>query len=232
MRHFLIILTLICSYSLFAQVGDRNSQDSLTNTASFLSDAEFKEVSNKYVYRETKTVWRLKENKSEGKHLKGPRWSLGLASSIQWLFSLIGYIILGGIVILLIYKLIPKNNTKKRNTEKINLDHIDKIEEIDFDLLLENAISSGDFRLAFRIRFLIVIQYLTRKKAINYKPYKTNRAYTRELSKSKYQSDFRQVANVFERVWYGEQELSEAEYNQLLRYFETIKDESIHEHLA
>ncbi|MBN2426019.1 MAG: DUF4129 domain-containing protein [Calditrichaceae bacterium] len=96
------------------------------------------------------------------------------------------------------------------STEDINSDASDK---------LKQAIENKDFREALRILFVRTLQLLQKNRLIIFQKGKTNLEYLREISKPDFQSGFRNLALIFDYVWYGEFAISEERFKRFQQYF-------------
>ncbi len=100
----------------------------------------------------------------------------------------------------------------------IDIDNIEQhLEKSDMEILLDKTLAEGNYMLAVRVYYLWAIKELSTRKLIKWKRDKTNRDYIRELKKSDadLQRPFRTVTRIFERVWYGQNEISQTDYNQV-----------------
>lgn len=85
--------------------------------------------------------------------------------------------------------------------------------------LAEEAMRSGDYRLALRYRYLIVLQHLIQKKLIVWKSSKTNYEYQRELQGTGFQVPFSEVTRIYNFVWYGHFDLDAETFGELEKAF-------------
>ncbi len=74
------------------------------------------------------------------------------------------------------------------------------------------AIAQGDFRMAIRMQYIRVLQYLNENKFISWKPDKTNRQYLREMRQMEFYEAFRELSHIYEWVWYGNTTLGADEF--------------------
>jgi len=148
--------------------------------------------------------------------------------------SLFAYIIGGLLLIIILYnltKVVSKNIYRNEIEEPIDIDEIQDIDKEDLDILLQSALENRDFRSAFRIQFLKLLQVLSTKEMISWEPIKTNGTYVRELKVPEIKPQFRSISRAFDHIWYGNSDVKETDYLQLRIYvsrlIETIdaKDE-------
>jgi hypothetical protein len=110
----------------------------------------------------------------------------------------------------------PVNRSLARDGVEITLDNLDDyIHETDLDRFLREALAAGNFALAIRVYYLQTIKTLSEKKAIRWSREKTNRDYLTEMKAHPAQPLFRQITRRYERVWYGNQDLSASEFAQI-----------------
>ena len=116
-----------------------------------------------------------------------------------------------------------KKITPSANAEAIDLEQIEEnIHETDFERYIRQALESKQFALAIRLYYLHILNELSQLKHIKWKKDKTNRTYLNEMSSSPFNQSFRQLTLIFERVWYGNGELDEADFNALEPHFKTF----------
>ena len=92
----------------------------------------------------------------------------------------------------------------------------------DFDQLIDTAIKKEDFRLAIRYVYLNTLYILSSKGLIKLKDYKSPYDYEGEL-RSELVESYRQIARLFEYVWYGDFEVGEEEYKQGVVLFNRLE---------
>jgi len=102
---------------------------------------------------------------------------------------------------------------KSRAKEKVEatLEDVD-IHEIDFEKEIASALRSGDYRLAVRLWFLRTLKAFSDKELVRWQIDKTNSDYYYELSGTSYQTEFGEVSNVYDYIWYGEFPVNETMY--------------------
>jgi hypothetical protein len=122
---------------------------------------------------------------------------------IKWVF--IGVFIAGVIFFILRskYRGLFKGDSKKLAGASFT-DLPDDIESVNIDKLIEEALQSGNYRLAVRWCFLKALQKLNQSKQITWQPSKTNVDYEFELKDLNQRLSFNKLSYVFEYVWYGE----------------------------
>lgn len=142
---------------------------------------------------------------------------------IKWLI----YILMSGLIIYLIVRLLLKERFETLFTKrsrslpdvKLGEKHID---EIDFDMLLSKAIKENDYRLAIRYHFLKLLKRLSQKEIITWHFEKTNSDYQNEIKEVQIQSGFKNLAYLYDYVWYGEQPIDQLGYQEAQNQFEAM----------
>ena len=156
--------------------------------------------------------------------------SMGFAAdSIGSVINLADAIIYGLISALLLYAVFkvfgmsPLSVFRRSSTKKVSgiTSLKEDIREIDFNQLVNDAVSSGDYRFAIRYYYLWLLKTMDNKNIIIWQPDKTNRDYLKEIN-SKNKPSFIHITRVFEYVWYGENDIDHQHYTRYEQQFETI----------
>jgi hypothetical protein len=79
----------------------------------------------------------------------------------------------------------------------------ENIHEMDFDKLIEEAMSKKDYRLGIRLVFLYALKMLSDKNHIHWDQGKTNHDYLDELKLAELKEGFTDLNYYFEYAWYG-----------------------------
>ncbi len=135
----------------------------------------------------------------------------GIAGIIEWLFSSpLGYLLLAGLIGMVIYAVVKNSQGSIRHPgEKVAAgDALVITDEKDFDdtdwqSLIDKARSEGNYRLAIRYMYLLVLRDCHRHQFIEWKMEKTNYNYLDELP-DVVKPDFSRLLYLYEYVWYGE----------------------------
>lgn len=101
----------------------------------------------------------------------------------------------------------------------------ENIHESDLERALRLALEKQDYRMAIRIYYLIIIKELSIRHWIIWKRDKTNGEYVREMSARNEYEQFRNITIDFDRVWYGDISVGEAEYQVLHPRFRQFLDQ-------
>jgi hypothetical protein len=127
------------------------------------------------------------------------------------------------LLILVIYFIFKKIVFKKNSTIKIKsitLENIeDNLQESDLDKFLRQALENGDYKLAIRIFYLIIIKTLSEKKLIEWKKNKPNHAYLQEMRNHEQYDTFSKLTHIFERIWYGDRIIDKINYEKIVNEF-------------
>ncbi len=131
-----------------------------------------------------------------------------------WLMLIIGIIIA---VLVFLWPYFKSTSDKK----SVNLEIEDEqpeeatLREANLKQALDEAISKGDYRLAFRIRYLEVLQQMVLNNIIDYRKERTNMDYLKQISDKELYSLFRQLTLYFEEVWYGEKHAEKSSFERM-----------------
>jgi len=110
----------------------------------------------------------------------------------------------------------------KSTTQKII--HDDDIEKnlihVDFEKLIKETLKSGNNRLAVRYYYLWVLKNLSEKNIIVWHADKTNTDYLYEINSNELKTDFQYLSYLYNYIWYGEFEMSDATFQQAKKAFE------------
>ncbi len=143
--------------------------------------------------------------------------------------SALAYIAITIIVLLLIAAIVfvASDGTMFRKAPKESAlsmtNDIEDIKEMDLSVALNKALEAGDFRLATRYLYLIILKDLDAKKLIQWEIKKTNYDYVNELKAPKLRDGLRFVTMAFEYVWYGEIPMDSSRYDILKQDFDNFK---------
>jgi len=221
-----------------------NAQDTTTyvttEDSSKVSDEEQSTTSDKYVLRQLpdSMVRRLKRDpdfayaNDPGFWVKkkpvdaDPRfwlWLIRILSSKAFYYTL--YSLLGLLLLYVIIRIILDNNvrlfyrspTKKK---KDGPEESDDLAEEDIEQRLKESLLAKDWRQATRYLYLISLSKLDEKQLIRRKADTTNQEYVSQLRGSAWESPFRYLTGLYEKVWYGDFPLQESQFDRLRSYFE------------
>lgn len=140
--------------------------------------------------------------------------------------SIIFYIICALLVVGLILVIMKMNSVgifarkNVRNGNELDFSELtEDINSIDFDKMIEEAVSSGMYRRAVRLYYLRALKQLSDKSQILWEINKTNRDYLYELKSPQLRSGFEDITYVYEYVWYGNVELDSEKFSRVRTTF-------------
>jgi hypothetical protein len=88
---------------------------------------------------------------------------------------------------------------------------------------LQEAKAQGNWALALRCQFILMVNELHQRGVLVYKPDKTNPEYMKEMPAGKPKELFRSMANMFDFVHYGQFPCSESDFRQFEAYYQQLK---------
>jgi hypothetical protein len=141
------------------------------------------------------------------------------------------YLLIAAVIVLIVF-LLMNNDIRflfygKSASVPIDFREFEEdINKINFDDLIQDALSKKDFRKAVRLHFLKLLKELTDNNIIKGQIDKTNNDYSMELANSRYNSSFKELALLYEYVWYGDFQLDETNFKTTILKFKDFKVES------
>jgi len=135
--------------------------------------------------------------------------------------------ILAFLIFAYILYFVAKNTSTRKNIRSMKPVDItaplENIEELDTDALLRKALADGDFRLAVRVHYILLLKKLNEVGLIIWKKDKTNRDYLSELyGRDTVYDDVRKLTIAYELVWYGERSVSQESFQRISGDFDTV----------
>lgn len=137
-------------------------------------------------------------------------------------------IIVAILIILAILYVLYKNrgvSNRKVNTDiLIDFDDLDEqtLKEAALDDPLSRSLLQGDYKTAYRIKYLQTLQSLVGRNMILYRKEKTNYEYLMELSGKPVYEPFRLLTFNFDGIWYGELMIDREKYESLQIHFDNF----------
>jgi len=191
----------------------------VTPNQPFIDKTKWEKLSKKYEYSEN---YKTREPKKESSKFADFLSSM-FKSDHSWIKYAIWGIIVVGLSVLLIFLIVGlyKDNLEKLSLEKLG-QNIEDIEHADLDYFLKDALNRGSFKEAIRMRYLMLLKTLNNLQLVTWKKDKTNGKYVSEMFGKVGFDLFRMITLHFERVWYGEKEVNENDYENLIPYFDQI----------
>lgn len=184
----------------------------------FIEKQQWSKLSKGYDYTE-----KIKEiNPKKSNHWKG--WA-GLSFGGSWLKYVLWILVIGALLVALTFLIVNiyKGTAEKvRNNKVYKSLSVEDIEEVDLEQFLNESLTAGSFKEAIRIRYLMLIRTLNRLNLVTWKKDKTNGAYVTEMYGKTGFDLFCKLTISFERAWYGEKAIAEAEYLAILPVFDQM----------
>lgn len=154
-------------------------------------------------------------------------FGINISPQVLQIIEYLIYFLLVILAIYLIVKVLINENfnslfqKKAKTINDINLTE-EHIEGIDINKLLTQAIENKDYRLAIRYQFLLTLQKLSKNDIIEWHFDKTNSDYLSEIEQPEIQKGFKQIAYLYDYIWYGEQRIDNNKYTKSVLDFESI----------
>lgn len=143
---------------------------------------------------------------------------IGAPSISQNFWKTLLIIILAIGLIFLIYIILKnrKPSDKKLKTPAMDLEwNPEIISKTELELRLEKALAEKNYREGVRIYFTFILKELIRKNWIFWRNEKTNYDYILEMGGKPSINEFRESVRIYDIVWYGEYEITEAIFKQI-----------------
>ncbi|MEI7801575.1 MAG: hypothetical protein WCI97_02900 [Bacteroidota bacterium] len=167
-----------------------------------------------------------KEELKEEKKSEPFKWNFDIDTQVA---RTILICIVIGILILVIVLLLRKSNwvfNKKVNDKNLLIARLEEnLPESDIDPHLLKSLNDKDYRLAFRLYFLLLIQKLALHNQVIWRKEKTNGEYLIECNSKKYYESFATLTLAFDQVWYGEYQLPKKLFDEYEVLFKSILNE-------
>ena len=121
--------------------------------------------------------------------------------------TVLGYVVIFIIVFVFVWLLIKISGIKPfqrkiKNTSEFNIETED-INEMNFDILIQNALANRDYRLCIRLMYLRNLKTMSDMGIINWTVNKTNYSYLCEIRDTALYDSFLNQTILFDYVWYG-----------------------------
>ncbi|NDV95674.1 hypothetical protein D0T84_12225 [Dysgonomonas sp. 521] len=140
--------------------------------------------------------------------------------------SVVVVIIIVVIVCLIVLKLLGvdyRTLLGKKELDKPEIDiYSENVHEMNFDVLIANALKNKDYRLAVRFLYLKNLKQMSDRDIIEWSNYKTNYSYQYEIQSEALRSKFMETTLIFDYVWYGEFQLDESRFSDINRRMDEL----------
>jgi hypothetical protein len=148
----------------------------------------------------------------------------------SYLYNFFLYFLTPLVVVFILWKLFGADKrfflfgSSKKN--KINFeDAPENIHEINFEKLIQEAISKKQYRVAIRLSYLLLLKELTIKNLIDWSPEKTNYEYLKEIKEIKTREQFARNSLMYEYIWYGDFEIDQDNFSKVKDGFQTFTEQ-------
>lgn len=208
----LIALVAFCILLL----GNNNNVIASKNDSLQLNEKKWKKISKEVDYSEN--YLESQNNNSYTNNTFSFNWLK--SDLIRNIFT----IIIIGILAFLLFKIIKHsilNLNKKiehKNTYQV-FDENSVSNDSDLSKILKDVLSENKYKLAIRIRFLMILKYLIEKEYIKWEIDKTNVDYLTEMHNQKEYAEFEYLVIIYERIWFSDVEVSLNDFNILNVFF-------------
>jgi hypothetical protein len=103
---------------------------------------------------------------------------------------------------------------KELDTPDIGI-YTENVHEMNFDVLIANALKNKDYRLAVRLLYLKNLKLMSDRDIIEWSNHKTNYSYQYEIQNNTLRAKFLETSLIFDYVWYGEFRLDEPKFSDI-----------------
>lgn len=137
------------------------------------------------------------------------------------------YVLIFGILFFIVWlyvKLDPGTAFFKAKTPpEVLLSEDEKIiRQQDIPQLINQALKDGNYRLAVRYHFLLILKQLKDQDLIDYQFQKTNREYSHEIEDPDIARQFTHLARLYDFTWYGDFQVNARQYDAAEKDFTGI----------
>jgi hypothetical protein len=154
-----------------------------------------------------------------------------LFSRVPYSGTVLTYVLLGLCVGFLVYIIAKYSGASPDwiwagDTKKVNLPYkesVENIHELNFDVEIEKALSTNNYRMAVRLLYLMCLKQLSDTNLIKWEIDKTNSAYINELEDPKQKQTFALLTHQFEYAWYGNFTIDRQVFNNVNQLFQNFK---------
>ncbi len=159
------------------------------------------------------------------------RWLVSLLNSMvdtatktNW-GRVITYVGVLAVLVVIIMTLLKVNAFKIfKGSETAQVPHHvldENIHEMDFETLIQEALSGKDYRLAVRLLFLYALRMLSDGNYVHWTQGKTNHDYINELKGGDIKTGFTELNFFFEKAWYGNFAITDVMYARVRSTFDS-----------
>lgn len=158
------------------------------------------------------------------------RWLSGGEEAVgilAFIIRILPYLLILGLIALIVWIFLKIDSgnllmEKIRAPETLLSDDEELIQRQDLQELIDKALASGNYRLAVRFYYLLVLQKMSGKDLIDWQVQKTNHEYIFEIEDQELRSSFRTVTDIYDYIWYGNFEVDKTAFAKAETSFKTI----------
>ncbi len=178
-----------------------------------------------FLYANDPNFWKKEPPPDPGPLFKLIDW-MSKSALMRWIL----YLFLGAVIIFALYQIMVVNDFFIFSRKKKGGDGSEDIppEELasrNLDDMLNRAMAAGDYRLATRLLYFKTLQFLHSRNIIQLNAKSTNQDYIRQTQKTNRGNHFRQLTRIYEYAWYGEYAVSEQQFEQIHKNFNSFISE-------
>ena len=132
------------------------------------------------------------------------------------------------LLVVLLFKIVPLIRKRPKLKHKNHIEYTTVAESEEpasayGKQALQTALQAGDFRLAFRLRYLEALRRLSERGLIVYRKDLSNGDYLQQLKGKSVYASFSKLTMHFNATWYGDQPTDEYMYKQMDQYFKQLE---------
>lgn len=193
-----------------------------------ISEEEFERLSEELDYSKTKKRLVLKKPAKEEASSEDSGnyfWQYNTLS----VFKVFAFAIILGLVLFIIHIVFSnvKIQKKQRSLDLLVTSEEEDIEVVDAYGGYLTAVANADYRMAVRMQFIRVLQYLSENGFVNWKANKTNRQYLLEIEDKNHYEVFRELSYIYDLVWYGHTMISNQDFDRINPKFQKFLEVNV-----
>jgi len=228
-KRFLHIILILCVTTVVIGQSTQSADPvSKTEFNEFNEQLDYDKTDNKLRWKKAKKTPKKARKKKEVKPRSAPNFGFlsGLGSAFQMIAYLLIAVMIGVIIYIIFSNVQVDKNLPNQEYKEIDLEE-EHIEDVDVESEYERAVRLGDYRLALRMKFLMILKQLSINNDIDWKYEKTNRDYASELRGTDLYKGFKNISGVFEWVWYGNYPITKDEFDYYEVTFNEFNPETV-----
>lgn len=184
-----------------------------------LDSAEWKKLSDEIDY--SKDKFPAKKDTKDIKPPSGLSWNFDSGDWVKY--------VLFGLAAIFLFFILVRGFYKGKNEEEPEEEEMDvrvlseeKLLELNLEDLLQRALLDADYKMAFRLHYLLLIKILKERRYIRWQKEKTNHDYLTELRDTFAYSPFRKITAMYDMIWYGDRPVNKELYSYFSSEMDTL----------